>query len=155
MGRDAPDSSRRPNRPVQRRRPRRHNADTSNSGLKPLGDRSLADFTGKPTSVLLAAATDSAGELTQRAQAVLREAGWFARCEAEVDVERLGVVLRAGMLVALTGIGTVFSGSWIVWSVRHRLSREAHEMTVTLLRNAVGGAPSGGAGGLAGMIGAL
>jgi phage protein D len=131
------------------------NADTSDSGLKPLGDRSLADFTGKPTTVLLAAATDSAGELTQRAQAVLREAGWFARCEAEVDVERLGVVLRAGMLVALTGIGAVFSGSWIVWSVRHRLTREAHEMTVTLLRNAVGGAPSGGAGGLAGMVGAL
>ena len=35
-----------------------------------------------------------------RAQAVLREAGWFVRCEGEADVARLGVVLRAGMMVA-------------------------------------------------------
>jgi hypothetical protein len=83
-------------------------ADSSDSGLPSLGARPLASFAGQPTTVLLAAAADSAGELTQRAKAVLREAGWFARCEAEADVERLGVVLRAGMLVALAGVGAVF-----------------------------------------------
>jgi hypothetical protein len=128
--------------------------DTSDSGLPALGDRTLAAFTGQPTTVLLAAAADSAGELTQRAQAVLREAGWFARCEGEADVERLGVVLRAGMLVALAGVGAAFSGTWIVWNIRHRLTQEAHNMTFTLLRNAVGNPSNAGTGGLSSLVGA-
>jgi len=118
--------------------------DTSDSGLKPLGDRTLAAFTGQPMAVLLAAAVDSAGDLTQRAQGVLREAGWFLRCEGEADAERLGVVLRAGMLVALNGIGAVLSGNWIVWTVRHTLTQQGHKMAFTLLRNAVGNPPAGG-----------
>src|SRR5580704_8027710 len=65
-------------------------ADTSASGLIPLGDRGLADFTGKPMTVLLAAPVDSGGELTLRAQSVLREADWFVRCDSDADVERLG-----------------------------------------------------------------
>jgi phage protein D len=128
--------------------------DTSDSGLTSLGDRTLAAFTGKPMTVLLATAVDSAGELTQRAQGVLRESGWFLRCEGEADVERLGVVLRAGMLVALSGIGALHSGTWIVWTVRHQLTQEAHKMTFTLLRNAVGNPPSGGSGGLSALVGA-
>jgi hypothetical protein len=129
-------------------------ADTADSGLTALAARNLAAFTGQPTTVLLAAIADSAGELTQRAQAVLSEAGWFARCEAVADADRLGVVLRAGMLVALVGVGAVHSGTWIVWTVRHRLTSDAHTMTFTLLRNAVGDAPSGAAGGLSSLVGA-
>jgi hypothetical protein len=129
--------------------------DSSDSGLKTLGDRALGDFTGSTTTVLLAATVDDAGELTQRAQGVLRETGWFARCEGEADVERVGQVLRAGMLVALAGIGAAHSGAWLVWAVRHRLTQEAHLMNFTLLRNAVGKPPSGGAGGLAALAGAI
>jgi len=128
--------------------------DTSDSGLTSLGDRTLAAFAGQPMTVLLATAVDSAGELTQRAQGVLRDSGWFVRCECETDVERLGVVLRAGMLVALAGIGSLHSGTWIVWTVRHRLSKEGHKMTFTLLRNAVGNPPAGGTGGLSALVGA-
>lgn len=128
--------------------------DTADSGLTSLGDRTLAAFTGQPMTVLLATAVDSAGELTQRAQGVLRESNWFARCECETDVERLGVVLRAGMLVALAGVGSLHSGTWIVWTVRHRLSKEGHKMAFTLLRNAVGNPPSGGSGGLSALVGA-
>lgn len=128
--------------------------DASDSGLPPLSDRSLADFTGQPMTVLLATAADSAGALTERAQGVLREAGWFARCEGEADVERLGTVLRAGMLVKLVGVGALHSGNWIVWAVRHRLTPEKHTMRFTLLRNAIGAAPAGGAGGLAALVGA-
>jgi hypothetical protein len=128
--------------------------DTADSGLKSLGDRTLAAFAGKPMTVLLATAVDSVGELTQRAQGLLREAGWFARCEGDADAERLGVVLRAGMLVSLVGVGAVHSGTWIVWTVRHRFTQEAHKMTFTLLRNAVGNPPPGGAGGLAALVGA-
>lgn len=125
--------------------------DTSDSGLTALGDRTLASFTGQAMSVLLATAVDSAGELSLRAQGLLRETGWFLRCDGETDADRLGAVLRAGMLVALAGIGAVHSGTWIVWSVRHRLTQDAHKMSFSLLRNAAGNPPSGG-GGLSGML---
>jgi hypothetical protein len=128
--------------------------DTSDSGLTSLGDRTLAAFTGQPMTVALATAVDSAGELTQRAQGLLRETGWFLRCEGDADVERLGVVLRAGMLVSLVGVGALLSGNWIVWDVRHRLTREDHKMTFTLLRNAIGNPSSGGSGGLSALVGA-
>jgi phage protein D len=117
--------------------------DTGDSGLAALSDQTLSAFAGKDMTVLLATAVDSAGALVQRAQGVLREAGWFARCEGEADVERLGVVLRAGMLVNLAGVGALHSGKWIVWTVRHRLTEEKHTMRFTLLRNAVGAPPQG------------
>jgi phage protein D len=126
--------------------------DTSDSGLALLGDRSLADFTGQSMTVLLAAPVDDAGELKLRAQSVLRESDWFVRCVGEADVERLGAVLRAGMLVSLEGIGAVHSGNYLVWNVRHRITQQAHTMKFTLVRNAVGAPPSGGD--LAGALGA-
>ena len=129
-------------------------ADTSDSGLGSLGDRGLADFTQKPMTVLLAVPVDSASELALRAQSVLREADWFVRCDGDADVERLGVVLRAGMIVALVGVGALHSGRYLVWSVRHRITQEAHTMKFVLLRNAVGNPPAGGAGGLAALVGA-
>jgi phage protein D len=124
--------------------------DTSDSGLRLLAKRGLADFTQRVMTVLLAAPVDDAGELTQRAQAVLREADWFVRAVGEADVERFGTVLRAGMLVALDGIGQVHSGTYLVWSVHHRITRQAHAMKFTLVRNAVG-PPAGGAAGIPGL----
>lgn len=129
-------------------------ADGSDSGLPLLADRSLADFTGRPMTVMLAAPVDDGGELELRAKSVLREAAWFARCEAEADASRLGAILRAGMIVALAGVGAVHSGNYLVWSVRHTITGDSHRMKFVLVRNAVGPAPSG-AGGLAGMLGAL
>jgi hypothetical protein len=128
--------------------------DSTTSGLNALGARDLATFAGAPMTVMLAAAVDSAGELTQRAQGLLSETGWFVRCRAEADADRLGVVLRAGMLVSLDGIGALHSGVWIVWNVRHRLTQEGHKMHFNLLRNAVGNAPTGTSGGLAALVGA-
>jgi phage protein D len=127
--------------------------DTSDSGLKTLGDLALGDFTRQSMTVLLTAPVDDAGELSLRAQSVLRDADWFVRCESEADVERLGAVLRAGMVVSLAGIGAVHSGNYLVWSVRHRITQQAHTMKFTLVRNAVGKPPSGG--GLAGALGSL
>jgi phage protein D len=129
--------------------------DTSDSGLTTLGDQDLATFAGQPMTVMLAAPVDSAGELTLRAEAVLRDADWFVRCEGDADVERLGMVLRAGMVVSLAGIGAMHSGEYLVWSVRHRITQQAHTMKFTLVRNAVGTASAGGAGGLAGLAGAM
>lgn len=128
--------------------------DAADSGLPPLAARNLAAFTGQGMTVLLAAVADSGGELTQRAQAVLRETGWFMRCVGEADAERVGVVLRPGMLVKLVGIGDVHSGSWIVWSVRHKITEQKHSMRFTLRRNAAGNPPAAGSG-LSGLVGAL
>ena len=70
-------------------------------------------------TVLLTAPVDDAGELTLRAEALLREAGWFVRCEGEADVARLKAVLRAGTVVQVDGVGALHSGKYLVWSVRH------------------------------------
>jgi phage protein D len=125
-------------------------ADTADSGLAALDARGLAAFAGKPMTVLLTAPVDDAGELVLRAQALLREAGWFARCEGEVDAARLNAVLRAGTVVAVEGVGALHSGKYYVWSVRHTIDADSHKMKFLLVRNAAGPEPTGGAGGLLG-----
>jgi phage protein D len=126
------------------------NADTSDSGLASLSDEALADFTGKDMSVVLTAPVDDGGELTLRAQSLLREAGWFVRCEGESDIARLGTVLRAGTIVQLDDAGAAHSGKYLVWSVRHSIGPVDHTMKFVLVRNAVGSPSAGGAGGLLG-----
>ncbi len=124
--------------------------DASDSGLDSLGDRGLASFSGKDISVLLAAPVDDAGELSMRAKSVLRDSGWFVRCEGETDVARLKAILRVGVVVQIAGIGSVNSGKYYVWSVRHTITADSHKMKFVLVRNAVGAAPSGAGGGLLG-----
>ncbi len=130
-------------------------ADTSDSGLPALSDQGLADFSGKPMTVLLTAPVDDAGELTLRAQSLLRESGWFVRCEGESDIVRLGVVLRVGTIVQLDDAGAMSSGKYLVWSVQHAIGPLDHKMKFVLVRNAVGSPPTSGAGGLAGLVGAI
>jgi phage protein D len=124
-------------------------ADTSDSGLPPLDQRSLADFAGRPVAAMLTAPVDDAGELSLRAQALLRDAGWFVRCEGEADVESIKTVLRAGTIVQVDGAGGLNSGKYLVWSVRHSFTQEAHKMRFVLMRNAVG--PAGADGLLGGL----
>jgi phage protein D len=128
------------------------NGDATDSGLKPLGTQALSAFATQPTTVMLTSAVDSAGDLTQRARALLREAGWFVRCEGEAHADRLGVVLRPGMLAQVNGLGAILSGVWLVWSVKHKITRDVHVMNFTLLSNAVGQSSPGGAGGLAAAV---
>lgn len=63
------------------------------------------------------------------------------------------MVLRAGDIVSIEGIGAVNSGNYYVWSVRHMITAGSHKMRFRLVRNAVGTAPGGG--GLAGLLGGL
>jgi phage protein D len=118
--------------------------DQTDSGLDLLEARSLSDFAGKTMSVMLTAPVDDAQELTLRAESVLREAGWFVRCEGESDVSRLGAVLRVGTIVQINSAGALHSGKYFVWSVRHTIDKDSHRMKFVLVRNAVGAAPSGG-----------
>jgi phage protein D len=126
-------------------------ADTSDSGLAALSDQRLGDFAGKSMTVLLTAPVDDTGELTLRAQSLLREAGWFVRCEGESDLARLGLVLRVGSIVAVADAGAVHSGKYLVWSVRHSIGPVDHTMKFVLVRNAVG-TPPGGLSRLTGML---
>jgi phage protein D len=117
--------------------------DTTDSGLAPLDERTLQDFAGEPVVVLLTAPVDDAGELTLRAQSLLIEAGWFLRCEGEADVGRLNAVLRVGTIVMINGAGSLHSGKYLVWSVRHTITGDSHKMKFTLVRNAIGPEPAG------------
>jgi phage protein D len=126
-------------------------ADTSDSGLALLDAQGLAAFSGKAMTVILTAPVDDTGELSLRAQSLLREAGWFVRCEGEVDVTRLHAVMRVGTVVQLSGIGAVHSGKYFVWSVRHTITADSHKMKFVLVRNAVGSPPPSGGGLLGGL----
>jgi hypothetical protein len=124
---------------------------TTDAGIASMDTKGLADFSGQTVTALLTAPVDDAGELTLRAQSVLREAGWFARCQGTADAGRLGSILRAGTVARLDAAGAVHSGNYFVWSVRHKITPLHHTMDFVLVRNAVG-TPSGG-GSLLGGIG--
>lgn len=122
-------------------------ADTADSGLAPLDAQSLSGFTGQDKTVILTAAADTA-ELPQRASGLLREAGWFAKCEGTADLAVVKQVLRVGTVVAVEGCGSLLSGPHLVWSVRHSITTQSHSMTFVLVRNAMGPPPAPASGGL-------
>jgi hypothetical protein len=115
---------------------------TTDSGLTSLAQQSLADFATTTVTSLLTTIVDSGEELTERAQSVLTEAGWFVRCQGTADVGRLGSILRAGTVTRLDAAGALHSGTYFVWSVRHKITSQSHTMDFVLMRNAVG-APAG------------
>jgi hypothetical protein len=129
--------------------------DVSDSGLTPIDERGLADFTTKTMSVLMTTTVDDEDELSFRAEGLLVNAGWFARCEGETDAARLGVVLRAGDIVQFDGLGALNSGKYLVWSVRHTITVESHRMRFTVVRNAVGPDAQGAAASIESAVGAL
>lgn len=117
--------------------------DSISSGLAALDERDYETYASQPATLLLTATADVA-ELPLRTAATLRDAGWFVRCRGETNVDRLGSTLRVGSIVAIEGAGSLHSGNWFVWSVRHQITVDAVKLQFTLLRNAMGPAPSGG-----------
>jgi len=126
-------------------------ADTSDSGLAALDARTLAVFSSRDKTVILTATADTA-ELPRRAAGLLREAGWFAKCEGTADLAVLKQVLRVGHVVSVEGCGSLLSGPYLVWSVRHSITTQTHSMSFVLVRNAIGSAPAPASGGLAGAL---
>jgi len=112
-------------------------AGTADSGLTPLDARTLAAFAGKDRTVILTAAADTA-ELPDRSAGLLRESNWFVRCEGTADVNVLKRVLRVGQIVEVEGCGSLLSGKFLVWSVRHTFTTQAHTMAFALVSNALG-----------------
>lgn len=117
-------------------------ADETNSGLTLLSDRGLAMFAGKVMQAMLTTTVDDNVELQMRAVSLLREGGFFVRCTGKVDLSALGIVLQVGAIVEVDGIGAVHSGNYYVWSVRHTIKEDSHQMAFVLVRNAVGAAPA-------------
>jgi hypothetical protein len=117
---------------------------TSDSGLSLLEARGLAEFAGTTVTSVLTTTVDDGQELTLRAESVLIEAGWFVRCTGTADANRLGSILRAGTVVRLDAAGSLHSGMYYVWSVRHKITAEKHTMDFVLVRNSVGAAPGAG-----------
>jgi len=125
--------------------------DTQSSGLTPLADRDLPTYAGRTSTFILTTPAD-VPELPQRTAAVLTESGFFTRCTGEADADRLGAVLRVGDVVTIEGAGSIHSGNWLVWTVRHRFALDSFTMHFTLVRNGVGAAA--GQGGLTAAAGA-
>ncbi len=121
------------------------NADTTDSGLPLLGARGLREWAGRDVSTRLTTPGDTA-DLPGRAKALLRDAGWFAGCTGTAEMSRLQAVLRVGMVVAISDVGTLLSGNYLCTSVRHTIAANSHTMAFTLARNGVGPAPAGGGG---------
>lgn len=116
----------------------------TDTGLSPLSTQDLPTFAGQTVSALLTTVVDDAGTLTNRAAAVLRDAQWFVNCRGTADAGRVGSILRVGTVVAIAAAGAMFSGDYLVWSVRHKITTEAHKMEFRLVSNAVGTPPAGG-----------
>ncbi len=125
---------------------------TYTSGLKPLDDRDYPTYLGQSSTLRLTAPADLP-ELSQRTAAVLVESGFFSRCAGEADADRIGMILRVGDVVTIQGAGSIQSGNWLVWNVRHKFSLDSWKMSFTLVRNAMGPAAAGGA--LASFAGSL
>jgi hypothetical protein len=125
---------------------------TDTSGLKTVDERDYTTYRGQSSTLLLTAPAD-VPELTQRTAAVLMESGFFSRCTGEADADKIGTILRVGDVVTIAGAGTIQSGDWLVWNVRHRFSLDSWKMSFTLVRNAMG--PVGAGGTLASFSGAM
>jgi hypothetical protein len=125
---------------------------TTDSGLAPLDGRDYPTYLGQSSTLLLTASADLP-ELGQRTAAVLTESGFFSRCTGEADADRIGTILRVGDVVIIEGAGSIQSGNWLVWNVRHRFSLDSWKMNFTLVRNAMG--PAGAGGTLGSLAGAL
>jgi hypothetical protein len=117
---------------------------TTDTTLAPLNTQDFPTFAGQTVSALLTTVVNDTGSLTNRATAVLRDAGWFVNCRGTADAGRVGSILRAGTVVAIAAAGAMFSGNYLVWSVRHKITSEAHKMEFHLVSNAVGTPPAGG-----------
>jgi hypothetical protein len=113
------------------------------TGLAPLDLRDYPTYLGQSSALRLTTSAD-VSDLEQRTTAVLTETGFFARCTGQASADRLGTILRAGDVVAIEGAGSLQSGNWLVWNVRHTYTPDTWMMNFTLVRNAVGPAATGG-----------
>lgn len=111
-----------------------------------------ADSLGGATRVLTGtSAGTSPLDAATTARAMAERSAFAARLSVTLTGPA-APLLRARRVAAVTGLGTLLDGPWLVRSVRHTVVPGGHSQAVELLRNALG--PSAGAGPLGALAGA-
>jgi phage protein D len=64
--------------------------------------------------------------------------GWFVRAKGIVNGEAYGAAIRSRKVIAVKGLGTRYSGNYLVSSVRHVIAEGEYEQHVELVRNGWG-----------------
>jgi hypothetical protein len=121
---------------------------TDDDGLTAQAAQTLGAFATTAVTTILTTTAADAATVTERAQSTLRESGWFVRCEGTTDAARFGSIIRAGTIAQVNAAGAMHSGAYLVWSVRHHINAQKHEMKFVLVRNAVGSPGTSPTGGL-------
>ena len=124
-------------------------AQADDVSLAKLGDKDLETLAGgtldglvtpadaQAQMLILGPPTSDATELQAHAQAVRDEAGWFITAEGEINADAYGAVLRPHRLVLVKGAGTLYSGTYYVTRVVHRLQSDgSYAQTFEARRNA-------------------
>ena len=103
-----------------------------------LGTQSLSAIASDTRSVHILAPADDAGALQARGEGALVESDWFIRATCTTSLHELGGLVRSHTVVELQGVGTRYSGYYLVAAVHHRIDAAKHQMDVTLLKNGWG-----------------
>ena len=102
-----------------------------------LNTESLGKIAGKvASSMQLAPPVDSAGELSERGKAALRDAQWFINGSCKTTSNRICKIIRSHTVVDVEGAGTRFSGKYYVVGVKHYIDSALHSMDIELSSNA-------------------
>jgi hypothetical protein len=99
------------------------------------GDLPLSSIVSASRSTSVIAAVSDAGDLLGRASGVLMETSWFIEARCTVSAAVLGRVIRSASVVNVDGIGSRYSGSYLVAGVRHLIDETDHRMELSLIRN--------------------
>ena len=105
----------------------------------PLGPVSLKQYAGAAERSTFLATAGDAAELKVRAQATLAESEWFVTAQTATTRYALGDrVLAPAQVVPVYGLGSVYSGDYLVAAVTHTIDHNQHAMELDLRRNALG-----------------
>jgi hypothetical protein len=110
-------------------------ATVQKSPLTGLASKGLGDIVSKTRRAHIAVATDDAGDLKARAEALLIDHGWFVSARVVARLSVLKKVVRAHTTVTLNGLGSRHSGKYVVSRVAHDITPADHVMTIDLARN--------------------
>ncbi len=77
-------------------------------------------------------------ELERTLQSRRNRHGWFVRARGVVNAESYNEVIRARRLIPVKGMGTRYSGNYLVASVKHVIADGHYEQHIELIRNAWG-----------------
>lgn len=102
-----------------------------------LNPEGLSKVAGKMASgIRLSPPLDSAGALTARAEAALRDAQWFINGSCKTTSNRICDIIRVHTVVNVEGAGSRYSGKYYVVGVKHNIDSAIHSMEIELSSNA-------------------